>query len=122
MMPATNGTGPKAWRGFRTLDLDTMLPFDDKVLALQRAEPAAWGGFLGAYILLLADCWRVGKRLPYGAIARPGLPVDATPLVEVGLLDDDLCIPAHAWERWYGAAEERRAGSRDRSRKWRLDR
>jgi hypothetical protein len=109
-------------KGFATLDLDTMLLLDPKVVKLRVVAGDLFQPLLGGYLALIIESWRCGERLPYEEITWLGINGEHRPLIEVGLLDEEGRIPLRSWGRWYGSAEERRTKAIERAKQWRLNR
>lgn len=103
--------------GFDVMDVSTSIVHDPKVRKLARYAPDRAGVAFTAYLSVMAESWRAGRRVQLDDAWPPFLPFDpsaAEALVHVGLLDAKGMIPAKAWHGWFDPAMERRQKSRDR--------
>jgi hypothetical protein len=109
--------------GFAIADTDTGMLADPKVVALARRlrDPIRTGAAIALYDAVRLASWKAGRRLTLDE-SLPGWwldPVDelAAALVAVKLLDDELRLPEHAWEGWFGPARARRDERREAGRR-----
>jgi hypothetical protein len=106
--------------GFAVMDVSVNITDDPKVRKLFRLHPdVAPTGFM-AYVGLMAESWKQGRRLSIEdgwptvlPFSRPAL--DA--LKHVRLLDAKGLIPAKTWTGWFGIAAARRGLLRERWRR-----
>lgn len=103
--------------GFAHADIDTGQLEDGKFRLLWRAlnDASTMSIAVVAYHATVLASWAAGDRVsvdeaaPLWLVPGPGI-VQA--LLEVGLLDSERRIPAHAWESWYRPAWDRREAKR----------
>ena len=99
---------------FDRADIDTGLFNDVKVRRLHRRlkDPHAINAAIVTYVAVVLASWDAHERVTAEDAAPPWMldPV-IDPLVEVGLLDREGRIPAHAWLAWFGPAVDRRLTS-----------
>lgn len=103
--------------GFTVMDVSTDILNDPKFRKLQRLYPDLVAPCVAAYLAVMAESWKAGRRvsiedgwpsiLPYEARAQAALE-------DVGLIDRRGCLPVKAWDGWFGPAQQRRKASRDR--------
>jgi hypothetical protein len=106
-----------AAEGFERMDVSTAIDDDPKFRALARRHPDLFAVAFTAYIGMMARSWRQGERLTAEEAWPSLLPYDPAAVValcDVLLLDDATRIPAAAWARHFGAADERRRRGRER--------
>lgn len=104
-------------QGFDVMDVSTAIIHDPKVRKLARFAPDHAGVAFTAYMAVMAESWKAGRRVPLDDAWPPFLPYDqsaAEALAHVGLLDSKGLIPLKAWHGWFDPASERRDRSRDR--------
>lgn len=108
--------------GFDRMDVATSIADDRKFRLLAKRHPELYPAAFTVYVGgLLAVSWRDGERLTLEEAWPALLPEDPAigpALLEAGLVDEEMRIPWHAWEGWFGAASERRQGGRDRQRRY----
>jgi hypothetical protein len=108
-------------QGFAVADTDTGLHNDPKIKYLWRLvrRPAAMNAAMTLYEAVRLASWDAGDRVS-AADAAPFWMTDLysaqQSLTEAGLLDDEGYIPIHAWEGWFGPANERREQRREAGR------
>jgi hypothetical protein len=108
-------------QGFAVADTDTGLHNDPKIKLLWRLvrRPAAMNAAMTLYESVRLASWDAGDRVSAGD-AAPFWMTDVSAaqmaLTEAGLLDDEGFIPVHAWEGWFGPANERREQRREAGR------
>jgi hypothetical protein len=103
--------------GFTVMDVSVDIVIDPKVRKLYRHAPDHAGAAFIAYVAVVAESWREGRRvgiddawpavIPFDRIA-----VDA--LYHVGLIDKKGCVRSKAWRNWFEKARARRFKSRER--------
>lgn len=108
-------------QGFAVADTDTGLHTDPKVRLLWRLtrKASAMNAAMTLYEAVRLASWDAGERISAGDAAPFWFGDVYTPqqaLTEAGLLDDEGCIPSHAWEGWFGPANERREQRREAGR------
>jgi hypothetical protein len=105
--------------GFSRMDISTSIHNDPKFKSLARLHPKLALPALAAYIVLLAESWREGRRLTLQE-AWSLVPFDhrvAQALEEALLVDVEGRVPDRAWEAHFGVAFERRQTGRERQRR-----
>jgi hypothetical protein len=105
--------------GFSRMDVNTSIHNDPKFKSLARLHPKLAAAALAAYIVLLAESWREGRRLTL-VEAWSLFPFDrrvAEALAEALLVDSEGRVPDPAWETHFGAADDRRRNGRERYRR-----
>lgn len=108
-------------QGFAVADTDTGLHTDPKVKLLWRTvrKASAMNAAMVLYESVRLASWDAGERVSAGDAApfwMPDVSIAQQALTEAGLLDDTGRIPAHAWEGWFGPANERREQRREAGR------
>lgn len=103
--------------GFDVMDVSTAIVHDPKFRKLQRYAPDHAGDAFTAYVAVMAESWKAGRRvnlddawpvfLPYNDAASQAL-------IHVGLLDGRGFIPPKTWRGWFDQARERRQKARER--------
>jgi len=103
--------------GFAVMDVSTDIANDPKFRRLHRQAPRCVPVGFMAYLAVLGESWKAGRRVAV---------VDAWPVVldfdeivvaamkAAGLLDRRGFIPVKAWDSWFSIAVERRNKARDR--------
>lgn len=106
--------------GFAVMDVSTSVCDDPKWRRLAREHPEHVAVAFCAYVALMAESWRAGRRVNIGDSWPSILPLDigaADPIAalrDVGLIDKTFRIPVKTWAAWFGPAAERRRRNRDR--------
>lgn len=106
------------------MDVSTSIMSDTKVRKLLRLAPDRYPVAFTAYIAVMAESWKAGRRLsvedawPVGMAFDP-LAVEA--MQHVDLIDADGFINAKTWRGWFGKAKTRRAKSRADWRRYQQD-
>jgi hypothetical protein len=103
--------------GFDVMDVSTSIVHDPKFRKLQRHAPDHAGVAFTAYVSVMAESWKAGRRVSLEdswPAFLPGDPAAIAALVHVGLLDSDGMVPLRAWRGWFDPARKRRKKSRDR--------
>jgi hypothetical protein len=108
---------PSRSDGFAIMDVSTSICDDPKFRRLLRENPELVAPAFTAYVSVMAESWKIGKRMPVED-AWPGfLPFDQTvcdALRRVALVDARGLVSSKAWRGWFEPARERRSKSRDR--------
>lgn len=108
---------PSRADGFAIMDVSTSICDDPKFRRLQRENPELVAPAFAAYVAVMAESWKTGKRVPVED-AWPGfLAFDQTvcdALRRVGLVDAKGFVSVTAWRSWYLPARDRRSKSRAR--------
>jgi hypothetical protein len=108
---------PSRADGFAIMDVSTSICDDPKFRRLQRENPELVAPAFAAYVAVMAESWKSGKRVPVED-AWPGfLPFDQAAcdaLRRVALVDARGLVSTKAWRGWFEPARERRSKSRDR--------
>lgn len=106
--------------GFAVMDVSTDILNDPKFRKLQRLHPELVGQGCTAYLAVMAESWKAGRRLPL-ADAWPAVlafdPAVERALVDVGLLDRKSFVPQKVWDNWFTPAFKRREATRERWRR-----
>lgn len=78
-------------------------------LAQRLRDDGAFGCAVFVWMATLLGSWREGRRLTASEAESwvPATEERIGALRDVGLLDDEGRIPAHAWDRYYGPAHDR---------------
>lgn len=103
--------------GFTVMDVDTGIVNDPKFKRLCRLTPELYAAALVAYVALLGDSWRLGRRVTIEDAWPPMLPwSDAVvaSLRTVDLIDASGFVVMETWSRWYGPAADRQKRARAR--------
>lgn len=99
------------------MDVSTAIVHDPKFRRLQRFAPDHVGVAFTAYVAVMAESWKAGRRVNLDDAWPVFLPYHdgvAQALIHVGLLDARGFIPAKTWRGWFDPARERRQKTRDR--------
>jgi hypothetical protein len=102
--------------GFAVMDVSTDIVNDPKFRKLQRHAADAVGTAFTAYIALVAESWKAGRRVRLDDAWPAFLPFDvaaAESLEHAGLIDKSGLLPIKAWRSWFDPANERRRAARD---------
>jgi hypothetical protein len=107
--------------GFEIMDVSTSICFDMKFRLIQRQAPELVAAAFTAYISVMAESWKAGRRVPialaWPAFLPPNAAVEAV-MRTVGLLDKKGLVAIKAWHGWFEPARERRAAARARWKKY----
>jgi hypothetical protein len=99
------------------MDVSTDIVNDPKFRRLHRQNPEhVVAGFL-AYVAILGESWKAGRRCLITDAWPVILPYDEAAIaamVAAELLDEKGQIPAKTWTGWFGPAQKRRKNTRDR--------
>jgi hypothetical protein len=99
------------------MDVSTDICNDSKFRRLHRHNPDHVAPAFFAYVAVLSESWKAGRRVTVADSWPTVLPFDAgvvASMVAVGLLDKNGRPPAKVWSGWYEPARRRRDQSRDR--------
>ena len=103
--------------GFAVMDVSTSILDDPKFRRIQRQAPELVATAFTAYLGVMAESWRTGRRVSiddaWPTIIQYDAAVDSI-LREVGLLDKRGLPTPKAWRGWFEPARERRDKSRER--------
>lgn len=103
--------------GFPVMDVSTSIVHDPKFRLLHRDNPEHVTAAFLAYIAMLGESWKAGRRVSVTEAWPSLVPFDAevvASMVRVRLVDRGGLPPRKAWDGWYLPALERRTKSRDR--------
>lgn len=103
--------------GFAVMDVSTSICEDPKFRLIQRMSPQLVAPAFAAYMAVMAESWKAGKRVTIDNAWPAFLPFDSTVIDvmrEVGLIDKRGVVSPKAWRDWFEPARERREKARDR--------
>jgi hypothetical protein len=103
--------------GFAVMDVSTSIVHDPKFRQLHRERPDHVAPAFMAYVAVLGESWKAGRRVSVTDAWPALLPFDAevvVSMVRVRLVERGGLPPRKAWDEWYRPAYERRVKSRDR--------
>ena len=103
--------------GFTVMDVSTDICNDPKFRRLQREHPEHVAPAFMAYMAVLGESWKAGRRVSVidsWPVVVPFDPAVIESMVHVRLIERGGLPPRKAWDGWYRPAAERRAKSRDR--------
>lgn len=106
--------------GFTVMDVSTDIANDPKFRLLHRERPDHVASAFMAYVAVLGESWKAGRRVSVNQAWPVVLPFDAevvASMVRVRLVDRSGLPPRKAWDGWFGPANERRDKSRERWRR-----
>jgi hypothetical protein len=102
------------------MDVSTDIVNDPKFRRLHRQNPEhVLAGFL-AYVAILGESWKAGRRVPIVDSWPVILPFDAAVIASMEaaeLLDSKGLIPSKTWIGWFTPAQKRRKATRERWRR-----
>jgi len=102
------------------MDVATDVANEPKFRRVQRHNPVHVAPAFMAYMAVVGESWKAGRRVAIADAWPALLPFDVEvvgSLVEAGLLDSKGMVPAKAWNGWYRQAHERREKARERWRR-----
>lgn len=103
--------------GFAVMDVSTSIVHDPKFRQLHRERPDHVAPAFMAYVAVLGESWKAGRRVSVTEAWPAFLPFDpevVASMVRVRLVERGGLPPRKAWDGWYRPAFERRVKSRDR--------
>jgi hypothetical protein len=103
--------------GFPVMDVSTSIVHDPKFRQLHREHPEHVPAAFLAYIAMLGESWKAGRRVSVTDAWPTLLPFDpevVAAMVHVRLVERGGLPPRKAWDGWYRPAFERRCKSRAR--------
>lgn len=103
--------------GFAVMDVSTSICDEPKFRRLQRENPELLAAGFTAYLSVMAESWKAGRRVNIEDAWPSFLPFDratADALIRVGLLDRRGLLSPKGWRGWFEPARERRDKARDR--------
>lgn len=103
--------------GFPVMDISTSIVHDPKFRSLHRDTPTHVSAAFLAYIAMLGESWKAGRRVSVTDAWPTLLPFDpevVDAMIRARLVDRGGFPPRKAWDGWYRPALERRSKSRDR--------
>lgn len=103
--------------GFPVMDISTSIVHDPKFRMLHREHPEHVPVAFLAYIAMLGESWKAGRRVSVTEAWPTLLPFDpavVAAMVRVRLVERGGLPPRKAWDGWYRPAFERRVKARDR--------
>lgn len=106
------------------MDVSTSIMSDPKVRKLLRIAPDRFPVAMTAYLGLMAESWKAGRRLSVEDSWPLGMTFDqlaVEALQHVDLIDAGGFINAKTWRSWFGKAKNRRAKSRADWRRYQQD-
>lgn len=106
--------------GFPVMDVSTSIVHDPKFRLLHRDNPEHVPAAFLAYVAMLGESWKAGRRVSVNEAWPTLIPFDAevvASMIRVRLIDRTGLPPRRAWDGWYGPARERREQSRERWRR-----
>lgn len=106
--------------GFAVMDVSTDIVNDPKFRRLHRQAPEHVAAAFMAYVAVLGESWKAGRRVPVVDAWPVLLPYDEAAIaamIAAGLLDKRGQIPAKAWQGWFEPAHMRRKNTRERWRR-----
>lgn len=107
--------------GFGVMDMSTDIVNDPKFRKLHRLETCQVAPAFMAYVAVIAESWKAGRRITVEDAWPALLPFDNAirqAMADVGLVDRTGRIPLRAWQGWYEQAHRRREASRESWRKY----
>lgn len=103
--------------GFPVMDISTSIVHDPKFRQLHRERPEHVAPAFLAYIAVLGESWKAGRRVSVTESWPTLLPFDpdvVASMVHVKLIDRAGLPPRKAWDGWFRPAIERRTKARER--------
>jgi hypothetical protein len=102
------------------MDVSTSIVHDPKFRLLHREHPEHVPAAFLAYVAMLGESWKAGRRVSVTEAWPTLIPFDAdvvTSMIQVRLIDRNGLPPRRAWDGWWTPAYERREQSRERWRR-----
>ena len=102
------------------MDISTSIVHDPKFRQLYRDRPEHVPPAFLAYVAMLGESWKAGRRVSVGDAWPTLLPFDQEVVVSMqsaGLIDERGLPPRRAWDGWFTPARKRRDESRERWRR-----
>ena len=106
--------------GFPVMDISTSIVHDPKFRLLHRERPEHVPPAFLAYVAMLGESWKAGRRVSVTDAWPALLPFDPSvveSMILVKLIDRNGLPPRRAWDGWWTPAYERREQARDRWRR-----
>lgn len=103
------------------MDVSTNILNDPKFRKFQRLYPDRVAAGVTAYLAVMSESWKAGRRVSIHDAWPAILPFDEAvipALMDVGLLDRRGYLPLKTWDGWFGPAQKRRDENRERWRRY----